>query len=61
MVDYQKLYIDLSNQITEAINILKNAQEQAFEDFVSSDPSKEEVMKIAAELQFPRFSAYKLK
>ena len=61
MADYQKLYIDLSNQITEAINILKNAQEQAFDDFVSSDPPKEEVMKIADELKFPRSSAYALK
>ena len=58
MPDYQKLYIDLSNQITEAINILKNAQEQAFEDFVSSDPPKEDVVKIAGELKFPHSSAY---
>ncbi len=61
MPDYQKLYIDLFNQVSEAIDILKNAQAETLDNFINSDPSKEDIIAVIDKLKFPRSSAYKLK
>ena len=37
MPDYEKMYYELFNKITDAIEILKEAQKNAEEKFVSSD------------------------
>ena len=37
MPDYEKMYYELFNKITDAIEILKQAQKNAEEKFVSSD------------------------
>lgn len=61
MPDYQKLYIDLFNQVSEVIDTLKNAQEEALDDFLSYDPPKEDVITLINKLKFSHSSAYKLK
>ncbi|MBQ9737419.1 MAG: hypothetical protein IJV86_03325 [Clostridia bacterium] len=61
MADYQKLYIDLFNQVSEAIDTLKNAQEETLDVFLNSAPPKEDVIGVIDNLKFPHSSAYKLK
>ena len=47
MVDYEKLYIDLFNEITKTIESLEKAREDAFKKFAESDPSKAEVKRFS--------------
>ncbi|MBQ9737047.1 MAG: hypothetical protein IJV86_01425 [Clostridia bacterium] len=61
MVDYQKLYIDLFNQVSEAIDTLKNAQEKTLDNFINSEPPKEDVIAVIDHLKSPHSSAYELK
>ncbi len=37
MEDYKKLYFELFNEITNAIELLKKAQEKAEENYISSE------------------------
>ncbi len=37
MPDYEKLYFELFNKITDAIELLKKAQKDAEENFISSE------------------------
>ncbi|MBQ9737817.1 MAG: hypothetical protein IJV86_05420 [Clostridia bacterium] len=61
MPDYQKLYIDLFNQVSEAIDTLKNAQTETLDDFINSNPPKEDIIAVIDKLKFSHSSAYKLK
>jgi len=46
MADYKKMYIDLFNSVTDAINILQEAQERAEEKFVESSEKEGEKIKL---------------
>ena len=51
MVDYEKLYLKLFNEITKVINTLEEAKEQTFKDFVRSEPSKDEAARFTGALE----------
>ena len=61
MPDYQKLYIDLFNQVSKTIDILKNAQDETLDAFMNFNPPKEDVIEVVDKIKFPHSSAYELK
>ncbi len=52
MLDYEKLYFKLFNEITKTIESLEKAREEVFEKFVESNPTKDEATKFAANMAF---------
>ena len=61
MVDYKKLYIDLFNQVSKAIDILTNIQDETTDEFIKADPPPEEATEVIDRQKRPRSSAYTLK
>ena len=61
MVDYKKVYIDLFNQVSKAIDVLKTAQEETADEFIKADPSPEEVIEIIDRLKRTHSRKYGLK
>ncbi len=61
MVDYKKLYIDLFNQVSKAIDILTNIQDETTNEFIEAAPPPEEVIEVIDRLKRPQSSAYELK
>ncbi len=53
MVDYKKLYIDLFNQVSKAIDILTNIQNETNDEFIKSDPPPEEVIEVIDRITSP--------
>ena len=61
MPDYQKLFSRLYNEITKTIENLENIQEEVFNEFVESNPLREDARTFMADIDFKSNSHYKLK
>lgn len=61
MVDYQKLYMDLYNKLTELIDTLEEIQEKSFAEFNLSDPTKEDIKYFAKNVGFGKAKRYTFK
>ena len=47
MVDYKKLYMDLYNKLTELMDTLEEIQEKSFDKFESSNPTQDDRLYFA--------------
>ena len=61
MVDYKKLYIDLFNQVSKAIEILTNIQNETADEFIEADPPPEEVIEVIDRLKRPHSPGHLIK
>ena len=61
MVDYQKLYMDLFNKLSELIDILEEIQGKSFAEFDSFDPTKEDIKYFARNVDFGKAKRYTFK
>ena len=46
MADYKKMYLELFNSITDAIEILKEAQTKTEELYINSKEKRDNILKI---------------
>ena len=61
MVDYEKLYFKLFNEITKTIESLEKAREETFEIFVESNPTKDQARKFVENTNPKKCNSYILK
>ena len=61
MVDYQKLYSKLFNEITKVIESLERVQEETFNEFVESNPHRDEIKKLVSNINFKNNNSFKTK
>ena len=61
MVDYEKLYFKLFNEITKTIESLEKAKEEVFRKFVESNPSKAEARRFTENTDPENRKCYVLK
>ncbi|MBR5156132.1 MAG: hypothetical protein IKW62_06600 [Clostridia bacterium] len=60
MVDYEKLYYKLLNAITESIEILEQTQDETEQEFINSNPDKDEIVRHFSQVKQKSHKIYTL-